>query len=799
MTADKNTTLRAVIDALKAWQESALAEGDGRAGDLSQSLMMRLANGAWRGKLVDSEVVAAQTPDRLKPLAPTILAAIEQAVAALAAADGGPAAAAPKSSAATGGKPPAGRPATAPGRAGGQTGSAADASAGETSAGKVGAKAGTAGTAAAAESADGGRTASSTGETEGEPEAQTAPSEEEVVAEYSDDLPLDLVFAKFDTADEAPDLAKAEVDGLADGKRISWPPAPADGRVHLFRLVVSDGDARAWVPEVGELLAVTKRSEVDDTRPYTRVRRYYTVFRNSGDTLDEARAAKAVKVAEGLGLGDIEELELVAQDRTVKGFWKVPPGTERVRVHRTLARNAANGLGPELFGSPFSGPGFMDADPPLGETVVYSALVLHDEGGQSLGSAVKREEIAIPAPKWVIEDFEARAIESPEAPGGGAGPAPVTLSMSWTEPPPAYKSRIYLVHEFPTGIAAGDEMPVESLAANGLPDLRLVMGSAGEHSAGGKHYIQGYPWPSNIEKVYLVPVVVSRERAWVGAPAVPPGPLQAIRDAVVRERVNRQVISFEWPRAADRVEARLDVPGQDPSGHGAPGGDGMPYAYIERQDYKEAGGFALDLDVFGDRGEGLIYLTPVRERPVDRAEPTPVAYRALSHIDYFIDWPRPQEVEPARPATLLRKATPAKTRLWPPRPILHIKPVRLRQDHAQVGFVVVAKPGRVPLFPKDTMIDGGTQVQVSPVVLNQGNWERRGPQAVVYIQPSQLGTASFELNLDMGRPGGVPGMHSGWYLRLFVSSDNKEELRSVVLRPPAGDVRVPPLPAVTEL
>jgi hypothetical protein len=810
---DQQGSRQTVLQALTAWQEGAVAGGNRAAEGFGRASRIQLANGAAAGKVTGPEVVAQKLPPELAALAPQIFGVIQAALAGHAAppqteprpeaSPSGPEQAAPGGAGAKWPAPPQG--AAEPFPPGGDTLAAeAEARRLAAQAAQAAEVARRAAEQAAARQAEARAASRPTDRPAAGAADQAAPDEAAGAAsgkEEADTLET-LRFTPHQNSYEAEQIEQILVSDLQDGsKQLRWSGVPGgDGLVHIDRLVAADGREEPWVPEkAGHLLktsnvAGVEQAHAEDGVEYANVRRFYVVFRNSGATLGEAAAAMPVKVARGVGLGALTDFRLFASDGQIKGTWKAPRGTQAVLVSRVPAAEAAYSGGKDLDGNPFGANGFVDPRPLAGVPMVYRAKIVHVEEGAELASETAQEEITAPAPKFVIEDLEAATQQ-------GAPDGPTLLDLAWSAPPnaEAYSSRIYLLPHTPSGMAEGDAVPTESLGDFGLEDNSWLFG----HQAfpdGAKMRMTGVPWPANMERVCLVPVTIAGDQAWVGKWVMPRAPVRPITGARLRERVNRQVVSFEWPAGADRVEAYISAPDVlDPRI-----GQRYPNASIGQADYRDLGGFEVPVHAGGAHSQWVIHLSPVMDNPVQRGEPYAITYTAPLFLRYWIDWPRWIETAPAEPRGLL-KPKPAHVALWPPKPVLHVHPVT---PQTRYSFVLLAKRTRLPLHADDKTADGGTQIRGTPLA----EMPRVGAPAAapaqgptpdlrpVYV--AQNGEALFELELDVGRPGELTAPHRDWYIRLFVNTQDKALLRLVVLEaaiapgspPAAARRRVPPPP-----
>jgi hypothetical protein len=758
MPVDRDIKYKAVVEALTAWWDDMSGRGQFEECDFPTSTIIRLANGAVRDKLKDTEVVATKLTQRLAPLADEILAVVNQALSGHHGGSSGTGEAqAPPSS---------------------TDGTSLEAKASQPPVESLGSQ---------------GPISSQT----------TAPAASSDRVDNPCDVGLngansprnsrsdEKSFTSYASASEGVDeeVEPVQLSYLPDGtNRVAWPRPPLDGQVHIFRLVGADGNAKPSVPERGVVLSTTTDNQAIDSRPYSTVRRYYAVFRNSGQSEEQARDAKPVVVARGLGLGRLDGFRVTEAYGVIRGTWTAPPGTKKIHVHWALSSDyAERSIGEEVPGGPFSADGFVHHRPPEGQTVVYTAEIEYQEDGQTLKSYSAHDEISVPIRRaWHIQDLKVDV----ESDGQGE----TKLDMSWTQPNPPHQSRIYVFEKLPQEAYVGAQIPVEQLEKYGFSDEYWWRGLPVEVTADGQCHLRGVPWPDSTELVYVVPLAVGGEKACVGQWVSQARKLGEIRQPVIRDRVNHQIVSFEWPTGADAIEARFT------SLHASPPEDSRPPEdHIGRHEYEQAGGFSIAPERFASQADWSIHLSPVRYQPHEIGPPTSLPYQVPSRIKYWIEWQHFRTTKAGRKRPWPLKAIPPETELV--RSLLHIKAMQLREEHQKsLRFVLVVKPTRRPLWPDDTDRDGGKQIPAGTVRRLEGQQECTYEEPPdILIRPLELTPgkeALFWLDLLMGDPGSKKGPHTGWHTRLFVDTQEKPELpRLVVLEGPFPDrEKVPPPP-----
>jgi hypothetical protein len=497
------------------------------------------------------------------------------------------------------------------------------------------------------------------------------------------------------------------------GLRYRWQPLSDN---HVIYRVVSDDVARPYDPDFAEVVETTYLTEVTDSRPIAAARRYVQVWAHVGLDAESAAAAQPRLVAETTVVAPVRNCRLGVSGNQVSGSWDPVDGIERILVTRVPTAMAQH-LGEDYDRKDLvreeqeTSSGFVDDNCPPGrwEYRVYAG--------------VRLDGLVLSPPRKfpVVVDDVLKPVTDLRVTSLGDGRE---VRLDWATG--SGRPGIYLTpQQPPLGL---DEKPVESsrLPSAGLsPDALLHQPS--EPGAAGRT-IPRVPLPDVDGIVYFTPVTFVGLSAYVGrtvAYTLPNG----ITSARLVERVNIQLVTFNWPVGADTVElheTRKGYPLAEPPG--------VPLESLDYDGYLARGGMRITTGRLPPQGCDL-HLVPViwHGAVKQRGSATTLRYEGLMLVEY-------------------RLAGGGSRRMVPRSRGRRVLEVRV-DTKVTLPFVVVHNSDRLPLSPQDGS-DGSREVLRTKATLEAGVW-------------TQLG--EFR----------VPGS-SGW-LRVFVDLD-----RSViaVLDPP---------------
>ena len=315
---------------------------------------------------------------------------------------------------------------------------------------------------------------------------------------------------------------------------------------------------------------------------------------------------------------------------------------------------------------------------------------------------------------------------------------PVTVDLTWT-PPRAGRVDVYRTPDAlgPTGLHA---------------DLRLTHPVGQRRDVNGRIHsvMTGVPWPRDWSRAYFTPVTVIADQTRIGR-GESMVRTQPIRDVVLTEYCNKQVLTFGWPDGAAAVSAYVAGKGHDPR----TGLTGRSYE-ITLEDYEKYGGMQFTGEL--PAGGCSLHLVPEAFSAGKRVlgEITTITYDGLLRMWYSVQIARDPAGNPASAALSVRSEVDVTGS--PP-------------------FVLVHNPDRIPLSVND-----GRPVDVAPV-------DRRGKMLAApskEIRYSRIGTdGSGEAWL-----GDIRSL-TGW-IRLFANLGDPARLRRLaLLDPPVSALRLP--------
>jgi hypothetical protein len=361
-------------------------------------------------------------------------------------------------------------------------------------------------------------------------------------------------FAAFDYGSQTPAQAHVEARKDSHGRRwYSWPPAQSTSPVTIYRLVSSD-EHEPYAPDQAELVAATTAAESVDERPFTTATRYFQVWLNEGPSMAEAMASQPTLYARGGYVGEVGNIEIREDEGRVVGRWTALPETQKVQIFRIPIERAATGGGDQRYRilqhSTNLG-GFVDADAERGKAYLYQVCAEAALGGDVRLSNPTASTIRVTAVLEPVTDMciaMTRDNESSLFDLHWSSPAGGTVVVYRTEQPPQAGLELELLSE-------------DSLRISGLmPESRL---SNPVEVVDGDATMLSIPWPSGWTRAYFTPVTLLDGMAHVGS-AIFKSRNDKVRNPRIVERVNSQILSFEWPNGADSVMVYMGPAEQDP-------------------------------------------------------------------------------------------------------------------------------------------------------------------------------------------------------------------------------------------
>jgi hypothetical protein len=415
-----------------------------------------------------------------------------------------------------------------------------------------------------------------------------------------------------DALEQAPPLRTLEAGG--QGLEIAWYPAPGpDARI--YRVVASDRH-RPYSPDDADVVAVTDALMATDERRFGGFLRYVQVWVNEGPSEAAARKAQPRLLAEGVAVTPVQNVAVTQDHGTVTCTWEpLPPGIAYVEVQRIPEHDQRPGYLREHFiGNAFPN-GFVDQQPE-GDSFEYRIFTVAQVNGRTMMTLVTRT-VQLEAPPAEITDLHTR-----QRTQGGR----TVIDLEWTKPR-GNRVRIFRTPAGPEPGAEGEEIP-----ENQLPTARLAVETELNfpvETRDGISRITGVPWPDGWSSVYFTPVAVQASRARIG---VTQSLAEAgrIEDARLIQRVDWQLLTFDWPGSAAQVQVfvtPVGVPLGEPQG--------APVAQLSQEAYEAQGGLRVESNVLNAEGCD-VHVLPANflNGRITYGEGDTIHYPGLLRIDY---------------------------------------------------------------------------------------------------------------------------------------------------------------------
>lgn len=578
--------------------------------------------------------------------------------------------------------------------------------------------------------------------------AEARPPEPEPEPESEPDLSVPVEgFAAFEFGASDHEPAQLTVRRRPEGGvHVSWKPAPSgDGEpeVTIDRLITSDEFA-PYSPDAARLVVATRDTQALDDLPFSHAVRHYQVWRNRGGSIDDAKLAQPELVARGQLVSPVLDLDLREDEGRVIGQWRVLGGTSRVQVFRIPVQVAAGASGDpryRILSDDLNLGGFVDTTADRGQRYLYQVFAEAESDGLSRLSAPLNNEVLVSAVHRPVTDLRFELHDHEDAP---------LFDLSWSVPPGGQVVVYRTEQPHQPGIER-QATPAAALDQAGLPVAKRLAHPI--TTTGDTASMRQVPWPTGWTRAYFTTVVLLGDRAYVGNTVRGVRVPRVSRPKLI-ERVNREVLTFEWPEGADVVLAFKSMPGVDSSV--AMQGQAIE---VSRTDYRDQGGLEFTAGQLDVQGCDL-HLVSVAFDGGRRvlAEPTVVSYPGLLRVWY----------------QLLQGTLPDG------RPVVTVR-VRAQQDVENAPpFVLVHNRDRLPLT-----IGDGRPVAVVPDA-GQAAPQRRFVPSPLGVRPSPAATWHAEPGMFLQE---IPPVG---FLRLFVDLPPEVLRRVALLDPPVATLRVQP-------
>lgn len=407
------------------------------------------------------------------------------------------------------------------------------------------------------------------------------------------------------------------------GHRLEWEPLPdKPGYIVLYRVVAGETH-RAYKPEAGRLVGVSRGTLLVDAAPPAAAVRHLQVWAHLGADNRDAAQRQPVLIAETHVLSPVADFLVVEDDGAVIGQWTAWPGVSRVRVLRIPLDGrtpVTNDPRHRILADQPNLGGFVDRDAQRGHRYLYRAICEVDVDGHTRLSPAAQTEVLVSAVLEPVADLHVTTTGDSND---------LHFDLGWT-PPGIGTVVMYRTESAPR---AGIERTLLSAGAlavsGGLPEsARLVHPVEAGHD--GVHRMTNVSWPRGWVRAYFTPVTVLDGQVQVGHTVIATRPLAALTDVRIIERCAEQVVSFPWPDGAASVSVYVSAT-QVPAQHAI---EQRPVAEISRTQYDRDGGLhlATPLPESGCAVHVVAIAYTAGERIV--GIPTTVEYSGLLRMQY---------------------------------------------------------------------------------------------------------------------------------------------------------------------
>ena len=401
-------------------------------------------------------------------------------------------------------------------------------------------------------------------------------------------------------------------DDTTESVLITWPALRGRPRdTTLYRVLVADHEVEA-APGAARELIITHGTAFRDENPATSGFRHYMVWAYTWDgSIEGLLSAQALFIGEDVAIFPPRNFKLAESGGIVTGSWDSLPGHKGVRVY--YARRGYAGrleTSGNQLNSGIEQSGFTHRVENRGLTYDFCLTPEIEFRGQTLtGARTPIQQKLVSADIQQVELTSAELVPSENEDN---------IMLAWTAPPTGFV-RIFLTNSEPN-----PELSIQAIDKDYLEDDDALGSAECQHfdnrSAPGEPVMTSRNWPADWHHVYITPVNIVEERAFVGESAV----LQKVdelEDTRLIERVSNQLITFDWPGGADFV----DVQTQDETRR------------LEYSEYRRQGGIRLKLSNSGEK----VSLTPkaiydgLEEAA---AAPAVIDYPGLQTYSYDLDY-----------------------------------------------------------------------------------------------------------------------------------------------------------------
>ena len=513
---------------------------------------------------------------------------------------------------------------------------------------------------------------------------------------------------------------------------IYWDPIDVpDDQVVLY-LLVGDDFEQEPSPENGHELVVTRGTAFRETINEDAGMRHYMVWAyvTPEDALLDLLKVQPVFVGESAIALPPSDLKVVESDGVVTGTWTPKRGHANVMVYVRQSSDRRPLDSPEnRLRDKVDARGFSYTVPVRGVTYdfqLFPEIVFRGNTMRGVGGEVR--QLTISANIQQIELLEASLMVREE---GTRGSGNDTILLSYIHPPTG-EVKIYLTKTEPAPDLIGQE--VDSSYLDDDDALGNTEWSKSYEGDPGEEMIKELSWPAGWSQVYCVPVNVVGEKSMVGEPKQIRR-VESIKDFDLIQRVDSQLITFDWPSGAQMVEVRQEQ---------------KPMLELTEDDYRRQGGIRLHLNPLHDK----VTLLPkaIHEGRYTKADhATSKDYPGLKLYAYKIEVPQ----EPGEGVL---------PKLW-------IWREDLEDRNQAPRFSLVYRSDRLPLYNED-----GEEV----IRCALSNDQRGAPgEPAPFLNPDTL-AHGFDKAKSWGEywlidlPSEGPNAKTSGFIRLFIQPDSDD-------------------------
>ncbi|STD00965.1 hypothetical protein [Corynebacterium renale] len=512
---------------------------------------------------------------------------------------------------------------------------------------------------------------------------------------------------------------------------LSWANYPApEGSMVMYRVVASNAEMVDRSPENGEQLVVTVGRAYEDADLGMTAMRHYTVWAYAGSDLRSMLTSQPVFVGEAAVVFPPEVFEVREASGTIQGFWDPLEGHVGHKVYArpqpstgtsaapldNPANEFTNAIGSRDFSYPVKEKGKTYEFQVFGQAR-FDGRIIRDNHGTPIRTArieAEVEQVSLMNAATVGDNLD-------------------EISLVWMAPSTG-RVVVYLSEQEPN-----PELSTEPIQLDYIDDDEALSEATkyDDDSPAGTKVARLVKWP-NYHRVYITLVNVVGDTAWVSDSMVQTR-IEDITEARLIERVDSQLITFDWPGGATLVQIERE---------------GHPTHELLHSEYVRQGGVRLHLTPTGESNIRLVPSAMWKGQYTKALNPKTLSYRGVRKYSY----------------TLQRVAEGTKLFIWSVG----------QDDRNPPTFVLRYHPDRFPLYPGD-----GEDVLVAQVT---GGATVDMPQTFIVVD-----------QLHEGNPGQLPEDTFWWvqtnprggYYRLFVhdssAASDPSAPRRVVLE--TGDPR----------